>query len=110
MNDCITSNCITSICITSNCITSNCITSNCIISVELNDSQKNNFYRSIIRIERNKLLNESDKYLLSDYPITSNNLVLIKYYREELRNYMNLPEIYINSSNIILPIFPVFPF
>ena len=110
MNDCITSNCITSNCITSNCITSNCITSNCIISVELNDTQKNNFYISIIRIERNKLLNESDKYLLSDYPITSNNLVLIKYYREELRNYMNLPEIYINSSNIILPNFPVFPF
>ena len=97
-------------CITSNCIMNDCITSNCIISVELNDSQKNNFYTSIIRIERNKLLNESDKYLLSDYPITSNNLVLIKYYREELRNYMNLPEIYINSSNIILPIFPVFPF
>ena len=92
------------------CITSNCITSNCIISVELNDTQKNNFYTSIIRIERNKLLNESDKYLLSDYPITSNNLVLIKDHREELRNYMNLPEIYINSSNIIVTNFPVFPF
>ena len=91
-------------------ITSNFITSNCILSVELNDSQKNNFYISIIRIERNKLLNESDKYLLSDYPITSNNLIAIKDYREELRNYMNLPEIYINSSNIIVPNFLVFPF
>ena len=83
------------------------ITSNCII---LSDSEKNNFHISLIRIERNKLLNESDKYLIEDYPITSDNKVLIKDYREQLRNYMNLPEIYIYSSNIILPDFPVFPF
>jgi len=64
---------------------------------------------SIQRIERNKLLNETDKYLMIDYPITSNNLVLIKQYRQDLRNYMD--SIYF-SSNITLPFpdFPQFPF
>ena len=60
---------------------------------------------SIQRIERNKLLSESDKYLLSDYPITSNNLILIQQYRQQLRNYMDSAYF---SSNIILP-FPDFP-
>lgn len=64
---------------------------------------------SIQRLERNKLLNESDKYLISDYPITSDNLLLIQQYRQDLRNYMNNPYF---SSNIILPLpsFPEFPF
>jgi len=68
-----------------------------------------NLLISIQRIERNKLLNETDKYLMSDYPITSNNLVLIKQYRQDLRNYMD--SIYF-SSNITLPFpdFPQFPF
>ena len=55
---------------------------------------------SIQRIERNRLLNASDKYLMSDYPITPENLILIKEYRQELRNYM--------TSNITFP-FPPFP-
>lgn len=68
-----------------------------------------NLLISIQRIERNKLLNETDKYLMIDYPITSNNLVLIKQYRQDLRNYMD--SIYF-SSNITLPFpdFPQFPF
>jgi len=55
---------------------------------------------SVQRIERNKLLNETDKYLISDYPITSNNLIEIKDYRQSLRDYF--------SSNIVFP-FPDFP-
>jgi len=64
---------------------------------------------SIQRIERNKLLSESDKYIMSDYPITSNNLILIKQYRQDLRDYMEMTYF---SSNIILPFpdFPQFPF
>ena len=64
---------------------------------------------SIQRIERNKLLNETDKYLMSDYPISSNNLVLIKQYRQDLRNYMDSSYF---TSNISLPFpdFPQFPF
>ena len=61
---------------------------------------------------RDNLLSNSDKYLLSDYPITSNNLILIKDYRQQLRDYMDIPEIvnYDYSSNIPLPDFPEFPF
>ena len=66
----------------------------------------------ITRNQRDRLLTESDKYLLSDFPITSNNLVLIKDYRQQLRDYMDLDQIknYDYSSNIPLPDFPSFPF
>ena len=69
-------------------------------------------YVSIQRIERNRLLNETDKYMLSDYPITSNNLILIKQYRQELRDYMELDQVinYNYTSNIAFPNFPSLPF
>ena len=47
---------------------------------------------------RNQLLIESDKYMLPDYPITSNNLILIKDYRDKLRNFTN--------NDYIIPQFP----
>ena len=64
---------------------------------------------SIFRNERNRLLNDSDKYLISDYPISSSNLELVKQYRQDLRNYMNLPELINYNSNVILPNMPTFP-
>lgn len=64
----------------------------------------------IKREERNKLLNESDKFMLCDYPITENDLAKIKEYRQALRDYMDLPDIISYSSNIPLPEFPKFPF
>ena len=62
--------------------------------------------------DRKKLLNESDKYLLPDYPITSNNLTLIKDYRQQLRDCMNLPSVinYNSRSNTTISDFPKFPF
>ena len=36
---------------------------------------------------RNDLLNETDKYLMNDYPITPENLEIVKEYREALRNF-----------------------
>ena len=64
------------------------------------------------RENRNQLLSSSDRYILSDYPITSNNLILIKDYRQQLRDYMDLDEVknYNSSSNISLPELPQFPF
>lgn len=53
---------------------------------------------SNLRNQRNKLLLESDKYVLLDYPITSNNLILIKDYRQNLRNF--------TENNYIIPLFP----
>ena len=38
---------------------------------------------------RNRLLAESDKYVLVDFPITPENLELIKQYRRELRDFTN---------------------
>jgi len=42
-----------------------------------------------IRILRNQLLLSTDKYLLSDFPISNDNLCIIKQYRVDLRNYIN---------------------
>jgi hypothetical protein len=38
---------------------------------------------------RNQLLAESDKYVLVDFPITPENLILIKQYRQQLRDFTN---------------------
>ncbi len=51
--------------------------------------------------QRDKLLIESDKYVLADYPISLENKMLILNYREDLRNF--------NYSDFYLT-FPNFPF
>jgi hypothetical protein len=42
---------------------------------------------------RNELLNKTDKYILSDYPITIEKQMAIKNYRDDLRNFINCNEI-----------------
>jgi hypothetical protein len=42
---------------------------------------------------RNELLNKTDKYILSDYPITLEQQTQIKLYRQELREFINENEI-----------------
>lgn len=49
----------------------------------------------LLRNQRNQLLAETDKYVLPDYPITSENLQLIKQYRQALRDF--------TSNNYVLP-------
>ena len=51
-----------------------------------------------LRTQRNQLLQETDKYLLPDFPITEEHLILIKDYRDKLRNF--------NENSYIIPIFP----
>jgi len=65
----------------------------------------------LIRNIRNQLLADSDKYLLFDYPISSNNLILVKDYRQKLRDYMDIPEVknYNYASTTPIPDFPTFP-
>ena len=67
----------------------------------------------LLRHQRNQLLDATDKYLMPDFQITSNNLMLIKEYRQQLREYMNKPEV-LNcnptTSNLPLPSFPEFQF
>jgi hypothetical protein len=38
---------------------------------------------------RNELLNRTDRYLLSDYPITLEQQMIIKTYRQDLRELIN---------------------
>ena len=67
----------------------------------------------LLRQQRDELLKATDKYMLPDYPITPEQLVLIKEYRQQLRDYMNKPEV-LNcnptTSNLPLPSFPEFQF
>ena len=42
---------------------------------------------------RNELLNKTDKYILSDYPISLERQMIIKTYRQDLRNFINNNEI-----------------
>jgi hypothetical protein len=46
-------------------------------------------YRNI----RNQLLKETDKYFLIDFPIAYEQQLIIKAYRQELRNFINNNEI-----------------
>ena len=64
-----------------------------------------NTIKDKLREKRNELLLQTDKYLIPDYPITSEQLILIKEYRQNLRDYMSL-------INDIAPIpeMPLFPF
>jgi len=42
---------------------------------------------------RNELLNKTDRYILSDYPITLEQQMIIKTYRQDLRDFINNNEI-----------------
>jgi len=44
-------------------------------------------FKNILIEKRNQLLNESDKYMLPDYPINEMNKNNVLIYRQELRDY-----------------------
>lgn len=77
----------------------------------MNNPDITEVYLNMRKEERNKLLADSDKYLLLDVPISSNNLILVKDYRQKLRDYMDLPEVknYNYASTTPIPDFPTFP-
>ena len=52
-------------------------------------------YRNV----RNELLNKTDKYILSDYPITLEKQMIIKTYRQDLREFINNNEIKILAGD-----------
>ena len=58
---------------------------------------------------RNELLNRTDRYLLSDYPITLEQQMIIKTYRRELREFINNnKERILNGEKIDFPPVPDF--
>ena len=54
-------------------------------------------YRNV----RNELLNKTDKYILSDYPITLEKQMIIKTYRQDLREFINNNEIKILAGDMV---------
>ena len=58
---------------------------------------------------RNELLNRTDRYILSDYPITLEQQMEIKVYRQNLRQFINdNKERILNGEKIDLPPQPDF--
>jgi len=59
-----------------------------------------------LRKTRNEYLQLTDKYLIPDYPITPENLEIIKTYRQYLRDFININQEAILKGLIpeILPI------
>ena len=57
-------------------------------------------YKNMLRQKRNQLLKDTDVYLVPDFPINSENLKLIKEYRQKLRD--------MTINNFIIPPQPDF--
>ena len=53
----------------------------------------NHHYLKRARNIRNELLNKTDRYFLIDYPISIEQQMIIKAYRQELRQFINDNEI-----------------
>ena len=53
-----------------------------------------------IRRDRDNLLQESDRYMIEDYPISQEHKNLAIIYRQQLRD---LPQVYTNPDNIVWP-------
>ena len=58
---------------------------------------------------RNELLNKTDRYFLIDYPIAYEQQIIIKSYRQELRDFINInKEKILNGDKIEFPQQPDF--
>ena len=58
---------------------------------------------------RNELLNRTDRYFLIDYPIAYEQQLIIKTYRQELRDFINInKEKILNGDKIDFPTQPSF--
>jgi hypothetical protein len=58
---------------------------------------------------RNELLNRTDKYVLSDYPISLSQQIEIKTYRQDLRQFINdNQERILNGEKVKFPPQPTF--
>lgn len=53
-----------------------------------------------LKNKRNTILGETDKYMMLDYPITPEQLIIVKEYRQQLRDF--------TQNNYIMPEKPDF--
>ena len=69
----------------------------------------NEHYLKRARNIRNELLNKTDRYFLIDYPIDHEQQNIIKIYRQELRDFINInKEKILNGEKIDFPPQPDF--
>ena len=69
----------------------------------------NEHFLKRVRNIRNELLNRTDKYILNDYPITLEQQMKIKLYRQELREFININnELILTGAKVDYPIQPEF--
>ena len=74
-----------------------------------NYTPNNEHFLKRARNIRNELLNRTDKYILSDYPITLEQQMIIKTYRQDLREFINNnKERILNGEKVDLPEQPNF--
>jgi hypothetical protein len=54
------------------------------------DEDTINYYnRTFLKNKRNLIISETDKYMLPDFPITPEQLEIVKQYRQALRDFTN---------------------
>lgn len=58
----------------------------------------------VVRKKRDQLLAFTDRYVLPDFPISPEQLELIKAYRAELRSITSR---YAHPDDVVLPTFPI---
>jgi predicted ATP-dependent Lon-type protease len=58
------------------------------------------YHLKALKEKRNKILSETDKYMMSDFKITTEKLEIVKQYRQALRDFTN--------NNYIMPDKPDF--
>ena len=69
----------------------------------------NNHFLKCARNIRNELLNKTDRYFLIDYPIAYDQQIIIKNYRQELREFINNnKDLILTGAKVDFPIQPDF--
>ena len=67
---------------------------------EITEEYIDNTNKILLRNTRNLALMETDKYLIADFPISPENLIIVKEYRQALRDF--------TKNNYIIPNKPDF--
>jgi hypothetical protein len=55
-----------------------------------------------LKNKRNLVLGETDKYMLCDYPISPENLEIVKTYRQKLRDFTNNDYIFPEKPSFVI--------
>jgi hypothetical protein len=56
----------------------------------------------LLKNQRNLILAETDKYLLPDYPLTPEQLIIVKEYRQALRDFTNNNYIFPDKPDFVI--------